>query len=208
MDLTTYAGLRAAIAEEINRDDLTATIPSWIQMAESGFNQTLRLRQMIRREHSVFTGPYSVLPTDFLQMKSVSTAIRNRTQKLVYASEEVMDDLSGAFCSDRPSHFAIIGNEMKIGPVKAEAEWDVSMTYYATIPSIMDSPTDTSWLLKRSPQLYLYAALMHSAPYLIEDERLPVWGQLAQAAAASLATEDQASTQTGSTLIERFRPIG
>lgn len=207
MNLTNAQGLAAAIAEVLNRQDLISTIPSWIAMAESGFNQTLRLRPMIRRQHSVFNGPFGTLPTDFLQMKSVSTTYAGRTINLEYESEEGVT----ALCAPRmhPTHFTIVGTEMKIGPVGEDAEWDIAMTYYAPIPALNTSVAgSTNWLLAKSPQLYLYTALQHSAPYLVEDDRLQIWQTLAQAAGQALIAEDRASIWAGSRLRERFQPIG
>lgn len=210
MNLTNAQGLAAAIAEVLNRQDLISTIPSWIAMAESGFNQTLRLRPMIRRQHSVFNGAFGMLPPDFLEMKSVSTTYLGRTHKLFYGSEEDLDDLQRFHLfPTHPTHFAIIGQEMEIGPVSPTGEWDIAMTYYSPIPSLNTAdPTSTNWLLQKSSQLYLYASLLHSAPYLVEDDRIPVWQGYAAAAIQSLQAEDEASTHAGSQLRQRIRPIG
>jgi hypothetical protein len=35
--------------------------------------------------------------------------------------------------------------------------------------------SDTNWLLTQHPDLYLYAALVESAPYLKDDERIALW---------------------------------
>ena len=34
----------------------------------------------------------------------------------------------------------------------------------------------TNWLLTKHPDVYLYGALLESAPYTKEDERINVWG--------------------------------
>ena len=43
MALDTFAGLKATIADYLNRDDLTSIVPSFISLAEAKFNRKLRL---------------------------------------------------------------------------------------------------------------------------------------------------------------------
>ncbi len=45
-DLTTYEGLKAAIADYLGREDLADRIPVFIRMWEQRGNRTLRLRAM------------------------------------------------------------------------------------------------------------------------------------------------------------------
>jgi len=51
------------------------------------------------------------------------------------------------------------------------------LVYYARIPALSDSNT-SNWLLDYSPDIYLYGALMQSAPYLQNDERITIWSSL------------------------------
>lgn len=53
------------------------------------------------------------------------------------------------------------------------------------LPSLMT--TDPNWLLTAHPDIYLYGTLVESAPYLRDEERLPVWEQRYQDAVATLA---------------------
>jgi hypothetical protein len=71
--------------------------------------------------------------------------------------------------------------------------------YYAKIPTLSDSVT-TNWLLTYHPDIYLYGALLHSAPYLKEDERASTWAALYSAAVARVNTASSRSTASGSGL--------
>ena len=42
MAITTYAELKTAIANWLNREDLTSVIPDFISLAEADFNRKLR----------------------------------------------------------------------------------------------------------------------------------------------------------------------
>lgn len=208
MNIQSGPGLVSAIAEILNRADLQSVIPSWVQMAEAGLNQTLRTREMVQRSTTVSTTPYIVLPTDFREMKSVriDDPIRG-PQRLFLASEDVINDprLRGTWSTD-PKYFTIVGGEIELSPFPASASnpaYTVEMTYFKNITPL-DTATAgaTNWLLQKAPQVYLYTALAHSSPYLVEDERLAVWTQFATDAVQSLNNEYKASIQAGSNLRE------
>ena len=40
----------------------------------------------------------------------------------------------------------------------------------------MSSTNTTNWLLTLAPDIYLYGALLESAPYIKEDARIQTWG--------------------------------
>ena len=57
--------------------------------------------------------------------------------------------------------------------------------------------TDTSWVADDYLDLYTYTILKHCAPFLREDERIPVWQQYAIDALASVLEEDRHNIQYG-----------
>ena len=48
------------------------------------------------------------------------------------------------------------------------------MVYRANIPPLASN--GANWLLTLAPDLYLYGALLESAPYIKEDGRIQTWG--------------------------------
>jgi len=81
------------------------------------------------------------------------------------------------------------------------------MNYYAKLESL--SGTNTSnWLLASHPDAYLYNSLVAATPFLGEDERLPVWGQLANSAIAEIQGSDDRRRAKGSRRSLSFRPVG
>ena len=67
MALVNYSDLKTSIADWLNRSDLTATIPDFITLAESGFNKEIRNRKMIKRATATIDSQYSAVPSDWLQ---------------------------------------------------------------------------------------------------------------------------------------------
>jgi hypothetical protein len=41
--------------------------------------------------------------------------------------------------------------------------------------SALSASNTTNWLLTLAPDLYLYGSLLEAAPYIGNDERIPVW---------------------------------
>jgi hypothetical protein len=46
----------------------------------------------------------------------------------------------------------------------------LSLIYYAKVPTITDSLTDTNWLLEKHPGVYLYGVGLEAAKYLRDAE--------------------------------------
>ena len=80
-----------------------------------------------------------------------------------------------------------------------DGEQSAILMYYAKIPTLSDS-AETNWLLTHHPDIYLYGALLHSAPYLKEDERAQTWAALYTAAVVRVNNASNKSTASGSGL--------
>ena len=73
----------------------------------------------------------------------------------------------------QPRYFTIFGSEIELAPTP-DAAYTIEMVYRKNIPTLASN--DPNWLLTLAPDLYLYGALMESAPYIKEDGRLQTWG--------------------------------
>jgi hypothetical protein len=82
----------------------------------------------------------------------------------------------------------------------------IDMVYYGKIPALSDANT-TNWLLTKAPDVYLYGALTHAAPFLMDDQRMAVFSQIYLARVQSLQDESQKSLHSGSPLISRPRGV-
>ena len=84
------------------------------------------------------------------------------------------------------------------------ADVDLLLTYYAKIPALSDTIT-TNWLLTKSPDLYLYSALLEATPYLKNDERLQVWATARQQVMDAMRMESERSMRQTVQLTARRR---
>ncbi len=51
--------------------------------------------------------------------------------------------------------------------------------------------TPTNWLMANAPGIYLYAALLEAQPFIMNDQRLPVWASMLGGATRALMMADQ-----------------
>jgi hypothetical protein len=100
------------------------------------------------------------------------------------ARDEGLEDVAGV-----PTFFAHVGTDLEIFPTPGDS-YTGEITYYAKITALA-ADGDTNWLLAAAPDMYLYAALMHSAPYLRDDPRIAVWAGLYSQAAGELAQQSE-----------------
>ena len=206
MALDTFAGLKSAIADYLNRDDLTSIIPSFITIAEAKFNRKLRTRQMVTRTTLSIQNAFLSCPSDWLQAKEFQLNT-NPIQRLQYVTEAQGDELkSNSYVTvGQPGYYTIIGTQFEFIPAP-DTTYSSELTYYAKIPALSDSNT-SNWLLAYAPDLYLYGALLEASPYLKDDERLATWGQLYTNSIGDIEVADQRAS-VASTPIVRARSFG
>ena len=203
MAITTYDELKTSIGNWLNRDDLTAVIPDFIALAESAINRDLRHYKMVERADATLDSRYVQIPADWLETVRFSITsgdtyrleLISRDDMLEYR-EKTMDT------SGRPKFYANIGNTIEVYPTP-DAEYGMQLQYYAQVPALSDSNA-ANWLLQDAPDVYLYGALIHSAPYLQDDARTQTWAALYAAALQSLQKASDDTRFAGSGLRMRI----
>lgn len=187
-DLTTYSGLRAAVADYLGRDDLTSRIPDFIRMAEARLNRDVRMRVMERRAfHHINAGQDEVsLPWRredghwdvFLEMRDIVWKGSGRTVNLTYLPA---DAYAGRLHeTGEPLRYAIIGKSLFLVPV-SDSDGQLELSYWAEIPPLSSVQT-TNDVLQTAPDLYLYASLIESAPWARSSVPVDLWTRYYQEA--------------------------
>ena len=173
MAITNYTELKSSLADWLNRSDLTTVIPDFITLAESQFNREIRNRKMIKRATATIDSQYSAVPADWLQ--TVDFVVEaNPVVTLDFITNEQLDKYRAKYTTGgTPKFYTIVGQELEVLPVPDTATLTGEITYYSKIPALSGTNA-TNWLLNSSPDIYLYGTLMQSAPYLVDDARLPV----------------------------------
>ena len=208
MAITNYGELKSAIGDFLNRSDLTSVIPTFIDFAEAEFNRVLRIRQMVARAEAVIDTRFSAVPSDFIEAKDLVIVTGTPVTPLQFVTQQEMAQIRNEelTAAGKPLYFSVVGGQFEICPTPDD-EYTLEMSYFAKIDALTDD-ADTNWLLTDYPDLYLYTSLMHSAPYLKDDERLAVWAQLATKAKEELIARDTSASYNGSTPKIRVRSFG
>jgi hypothetical protein len=87
------------------------------------------------------------------------------------------------------------------------ADTDFELLYIQKLVALSGSNAD-NWLLLEAPDVYLYGALIHSAPYLAEDERVAIWAQMYSASVVKLNEASESARFSGSGLRLKVRGLG
>ena len=161
---------------------------------------------MVKRANAPINTQYFAYPADYLETKTFKLNT-NPITKLEFVTEEYSDTLRSSryIGVGKPEYFSIIGNQLEVIP-SPDTEYSAELTYYAKITALSDANT-SNWLLAYAPDLYLYGALLEAAPYLRDDARLQVWGQLYASSIEDIVVADQRAS-VATTPIVRARSLG
>lgn len=188
MSISTYDELKSAVADFLNREDLTSAIPTFISLAESRLDRELRHWKQTKRATVVLSTQYNdVLPADFLQPVRLQLT-DGPTGEVSPISVAQMLQLRGERSDQpgKPTNYALTAEDLEIYPTP-DATYNASLVYFArTTP--LSTGNQTNWLLTEAPDAYLYGSLLHAAPYLKDDARLAVWESLYKLASDALNT--------------------
>ena len=179
MALDTYANLKTEIGNYLNRTDLTEYLDTFIDLAESRHARDLRIREMEAVDTSITTvsGTQAYdLPTGYLEARFVNYQSDPYTFLNYMAPADFFRVYNAAEDSGTPTYYTIIGKKIYLG-AKPDAAQTLEIGYFKRLTGLSDSNTSND-ILTYFPELYLYGALAESSPFLMQDERLPVWAGL------------------------------
>lgn len=200
MAITTYAELQVAVANWLDRSDLTTRIPEFIAMAEAQVNRTLRITRMINQDTAILgtDNRYSSVPDDYLEAITYTvsrTADRLDPWRLEPAPIAVLAGYRAANDGPRPPRFYAtmsltgIGRDFEHYPTP-DTNYYATLNYYARLPALSNTVA-SNWLLADAPDAYLYGALLQAAPFLRDAEYAQVWNAGFQNALDGLRSMDR-----------------
>lgn len=173
MDLTTYAGLKAAVAEFLNKTNLTAQVPGFIALAEAVMRREITsIGQIdtwadVEIDEDGFTLPCSA---------NEVAGLSSNDAPVGYVSPDRFSTVG----TGNPHRYTIDGDVLRVNPAGT-----VTIRIRNGICGL-SSAVRTNWVLRDHPDAYLYGALMQAAPYLRDDARIAVWGDLFAGAITSI----------------------
>jgi hypothetical protein len=213
MAINTYATLQTAVANWLDRSDLTDRIPEFIALAEARMNRTLRLAIMMNVDETTLGGATALvagtrdyaLPSGYLQMVDFHLRTSPITT-LSYLTPENMNRMWAGSQSGKPLAYTIFSDNssgtpiksVRLGPAPASA-YDYSIMFYKKIDALSDSNT-TEQMLTNNPDVYLYGALLEAEPFLMNDQRVQLWATAFQESLSALQEQDNKDRHSGSAM--------
>jgi hypothetical protein len=197
MALDSYAGLKAAIINFLDRDDLSGNVDDFIDLVEARHKREILIREMLARSQAPTGGRFLALPTRFVKMKTIrllTTPVTVLTELNMHEMNRERDEVTG-----KPTFFTV--HEEIEFDVTPDDAYTAEIIYYASFLPLDDTNTSNG-LLVRAPDAYLYGALVASAPFLASDERIQTWELLYGGARDGLLLSDR-QARVGTPLFSR-----
>ncbi len=207
-----YIAFRADIQRLIEGDDVTGTfsvntLDLLIGLGEArvihGDSQTagLRASTMLKDLSVAVASNAATLPADLLELKEVWFA-GERPLEIVPLDKLRALEADGSTTSGTVRYAAQDGDTLRFW---SEASGTVLGRYYAVPASLETVTWADATTFARYPQLYIFATLIESAPFLGMDARMPMWDAKYRSLADGANHSERMRVYAGSPLRVRTR---
>jgi len=209
MAIQTYKELKAAIADWMDRQQLVNTVPSEIEgvnidlanvfctRVEGDINRRLRVEDMVV---PLFNAPVDdqnmiVLPDNVLGLRLVMVDGVDAD----YVTPEQLAMGEDNYCG--VPLYTRIGGQLHFYP-NLESGEQVTVVAYVTLDPLVND-TDTNWLLRKFPDVYLNGCLYEACRYVRDDDGAMLWKGDYEQALAGIYQADAGDRWSGSTMAVR-----
>lgn len=194
----TYNSLTAAVQAYLERNDsaLVANIPLFIMLGERRVARELKILGLKASiTASVIVGNSLITkPTRWLNDSSFNIGIGTGFQTRLFLQQR-----SYEWCRTYWPDPTVLGQPKYYASDYNYNFWflvptpDLLYTYecnYFQTPQFIDDTTSANFLTGSAPEVLLYATLLETAPYIKDDDRVPVWTDYYEKAKKALTEED------------------
>jgi hypothetical protein len=197
VSLTTYSGLKSAIADWLNRTDLATQIPTFIELAENRIAHEIRIPTM---EKTILLDlndeGYATIPSDFLEVKDIFYNYDPMTRVSLSEIHRYENREGPAEVFARETY------RLRFYPIPSMGAGDeMRMIYYHDVGRLSDEDP-TNAILSTAPELYLFGSLSEAADYLGSDPAMKQsWEDRYQMAVSRITMHARQAELGGSTAI-------
>jgi hypothetical protein len=186
MAMDTYGGLKTTVASYLNRSDLTSYIPDFVRLAERrisyGSDQPypsvpLRVPAMQARSTGSSTGSIS-FPTRYIEPIRLMGSSGQRYWGIDYVPPNVFTEYAGN--TGEPVVYTILNNA-----IETAGSSDYTLDYWQSFAAL-SADADTNWCLANAPDVYLFSALLESAPFIADIQMIQGWHGMYKSIVSSL----------------------
>ena len=202
MAISDFGELKSAIANWLERSDLTDRIPEFVSLAEDRIAQDtrLRIRAMETATDLTISSQTTALPTGFIEARRlyIDGTPRRRVEFLTPENFWIRHLANQA---GTPKFFTIEGDDLVVGPAPDSSKTG-KLLYFKRFDAL-SADTDTNWLLSNARGVLLYGALVESAPFLGDDPRILTWASLYDDIAEKVDRANRRDRYSGAPLMSR-----
>lgn len=204
--VTTYQELQDHVADLLIRSDLTTPMTTFIQMAEQRLNRDERVKKLVNRGDFTVSADGTAMPSDILSIESWYHDGPTYRGPIEITSADNLGHLKRLYGdTGAPAFAAIIAGTALYAP-EPDGTYTTKLVYWRKVDALSASNT-SNWLLADHADIYVYATLAEAAPYLKDDNRVPLWENILQQRLEALHLTTQ-NEQFSGTMRRQFRPIG
>lgn len=153
-----------------------SVVNHWIKLCEADLNRRVRIMSRQETEAISIASDVVTAPTGFRQLVDLHFGTSPRQRVLLRDVDQVRA-MQVVLASGVPRYVAVKGHStpdvaLLFAPVP-NATYAGSITFWKSFD--LSNDTDTTAILLRHPDVYLYGTLIHAEGYLGNDPRLPSW---------------------------------
>ncbi len=202
MAITTFAELKTAIANWLERDDLTNRIPEFVSLAEDriGLETDIRIRAMETSSDLTVDAQTVALPTRYLESRRIYLDGTPR-RRLDFLTPENFWIRNLSTQTSQPQFFTVEGEDLVFGPAP-DSTYTGKHLFYQKFASL-SADTDTNWILTNARGLLLYGSLLEAEPFIKNDPRLTLWASLYDDLVEKVKKSDKRDRYSGAPLMAR-----
>lgn len=175
----TYSSLVENIQSYLERTDSATLdkIPLFIMLAEQKIALDIKFLGNLIVVQSTMTATEAIIPKPARWRKTVSMNVSVdgvRTPLLLRKYEYLREYAPDASVTGVPQFYCDYDfDHWLVAPTPALA-YNFETLYYQRVPPL-DSAQQSNWFTEYAPQALLYGTLLQAAPFLKNDDRIPVW---------------------------------
>ena len=165
MAISSYTSLKAAVADWLDRTDLTDQIPDFIGLAEIRHRRDFKIRSLETRvtANTVADQEYYNLPADYISARNIQLNTNPKTS-LEYLTPEQMDRIHAGSSKGKPKAYSIIGNDLQLRPTP-DSVYEIELLYHKYAQPLSDT-NQSNEILANHPDVYLYGALYFASTFI------------------------------------------
>jgi len=190
MAISTYSELKTAVADWLNRDDLTSVIPTFIDLTEAKLKRRYKDYTPLSDSNTsnwILTGYPDVYLYGALLEASPYLIDDERVNIWAQLYSAAIATLRGSFEESDLSDYS--GLRVAISDWLGRADLDQIIPQLIKLAEAklfrrfsgvdpLSNASPLNWILENHPDLYLYGALIEAEPYLKNDDRIATWRTL------------------------------